>query len=480
MKKRIISIATFLVLISIGFVYLNKVYITSDSYVNTKEDFKELSKESNIDVVFYGSSYTYRTFNPLMINRSCKTISYNLGSPSLRTSLFDLVLEESLKYTKPKLLILEARYGTMSPIKSEKDKGFQLLALDFIPNYSLQKFKKVRSIYSPKEYLGVFSTLFRNHKKWNEVSYSNLSREIHYDKLQKYTYCGYKGSNKSLASSVNIDSIIFNQDSLLTKLNLTIKNDFSRFAEIAAKNNIELLIVTPPYIERLKSSYFFKEFRQFCDSLNLSYMNLNDYSVEMGLTRDDYQDLGHLNTSGSNKTTKFIAKYINDNYQLPDRSSETIWKSSEQEYNKYASLFQEVDYSSIDNKSINTIFDEGYEFDSRIKLEKITVVPVGHDRYNMFLFFNKETDLDYLKTFTLASILYPKDPMLLISEKERKAKKKKIGSQIKIITIENKPVTIIKNIEITPKEFRLLKFYLYKSNNVLNDNMLKLGNVEFD
>src|SRR5690606_36655726 len=106
MKKRIIYIIILLFFLTAAFIYLNRIFASAHYYVNAIEDFKELANETNIDVIVYGSSHAYTAFNPLIINDISKTISFNLGADALKIGLTDLVLNESLKYTKPKLVIL--------------------------------------------------------------------------------------------------------------------------------------------------------------------------------------------------------------------------------------------------------------------------------------------------------------------------------------------------------------------------------------
>src|SRR5690606_26657009 len=118
------------------------------SDVCSSDLYKSLTKKTNVDILFYGSSHAYTTFNPMIIDDKCKTISYNLGSAALYISLTDLVLKETLKRTKPKLIILEVYEGTVREVISERNKGFQLRALDIIPNYSIEKINSIKNIFS--------------------------------------------------------------------------------------------------------------------------------------------------------------------------------------------------------------------------------------------------------------------------------------------------------------------------------------------
>ncbi|MFK5982773.1 MAG: hypothetical protein QM499_07660, partial [Flavobacteriaceae bacterium] len=66
MKQRIFSILGFLILFVGMFIYLNKLFTSSNHYNNTFEDFTELANKTNIDLIFYGSSHSYTAYNPLI------------------------------------------------------------------------------------------------------------------------------------------------------------------------------------------------------------------------------------------------------------------------------------------------------------------------------------------------------------------------------------------------------------------------------
>jgi hypothetical protein len=123
-----------------------------------------------------------------------------LGSAALSLSLTDIVLKETLKHTKPKLIVLEIYKGSLLKPSSKVVKGYQLRALDIISNFSLEKYERMKNIYTPKEYLGVYFPLIRNHKKWNEYNLFDLSRRQVLSKNSHFFYAGYRGHYQLLDS----------------------------------------------------------------------------------------------------------------------------------------------------------------------------------------------------------------------------------------------------------------------------------------
>jgi hypothetical protein len=345
MGKKVGSILIFLVLLFSLFLYLNKVYATRNIFVNVYEDYTKLSAQANIDVLFYGSSHSYTAFNPLIIDKVCKTISFNLGSAALHVSLAEMTLKETLKNSNPKLVILEVFKGALPIPTSKKAKGYQLRALDIVSNFSLEKYERMKSIYTPKEYLGVYFPLIRNRKKWNEYNLFNLSRRQVLTNRSPFFYAGYRGHNKMLDSVSKKRYKTFKEktvaiDSSISFINDQSKQDIKNFIATAKKRGIEVLVISSPDLRvRFDNYRIFDEFKALCEISGASFLNLNDYYREMELILGDFMDPGHLNIYGGTKVSTFLANYINEHYSLPDRSSETVWKDTYKIYEDSKDLF---------------------------------------------------------------------------------------------------------------------------------------------
>lgn len=56
----------------------------------------------------------------------------------------------------------------------------------------------------------------------------------------------------------------------------------------------------------------------------------------MGLDwQHDFYNSKHVNYVGAEKYTDYLVKYINENYELPDRRGDERYKSWEKAYDKY-------------------------------------------------------------------------------------------------------------------------------------------------
>lgn len=340
MKKLIVRILGVFVFCCIVFMLLNKLFVSKHYYINTTEEFKSFTKQKELDIVFYGSSHTFQTFNPLIIDQECKTNSFNLGSDGLKMRFTDLVLRESLKHTKPKLIVLEVYRGSLTEAKTKKAKGYQLRALDFASNLSWAKLKKVSNNYRLNEIPSVLSPLVRNHSNWYNIDYFNFDRKISVNSKNTYFYRGFVGSTKVIKGKQRERFKKFKSKKIVRNpkkkmISNISKEDIIGFIDIAKKNGIEVLLVSSPDLRARYNNYvFFDELDQICKDQDVHFLNLNDFYKEIKLNLNDFRDPGHLNVVGTSKTTRFLAKYINKNYSFKDRSNEEGWKEKSNEVKK--------------------------------------------------------------------------------------------------------------------------------------------------
>ncbi|WP_443634538.1 hypothetical protein ABXT64_05370 [Candidatus Marifrigoribacter sp. Uisw_064] len=409
-RKTTVSILSFLVLFSLVFIYLNEVFKSEHHYINTSEDFTVLAEKTNIDVIFYGSSHSYTAFNPLIVDDICKTVSYNLGSDALKVELTDLVLVESLKKTKPKLVILEVYPPTLRPVKGKEDKAFHLRAMDVVPNVSLLKAEKTLKIYEPKEYLGVMFPLIRNHSKWKTNKFFNLSRRKKLDSTKNYFYGGFIGAINVMSLEEQEKYKDFNKEPLNNDPNRSwltdlAKEDIKRFVDLAKNTGAEVLIVSSPDPRaRVSFNYYiFSELETLCHSLDISFLNLNDYLNEMNLNVIDFKDNSHLNTYGSTKATMFLANYIKEHYSLKDRSTDDVWKFSQKkhaEFKNMYSFFKPVSFKRELNETVLKF----------ITIKELEILSYQKEKLN----FRVKLDSSFIGSgeenkYRLAIHIYPKD-----------------------------------------------------------------------
>jgi len=454
MKKTLKKLLFLGFLISGVFMYLNMVFKTPHFQENTRKTFNALSSKTNIDVIFYGSSRSFRTFNPLIVDAYANTVSFNLGGEAQRVPITDLILEESLKKTNPKLAVLEIHNYSLRFPEDPKRKGVQLRSLDFVSFHSINKLNKVLKYYAPKELLGVYFPLIRNHEKWKNRKYFRLDKSI---KTKDYFNRGYLGSMDKF-NDEDEKFIEFNSESIIPKrgkktITEIDKNNILTFISIAKQNNIDVLIVSAPDMRSKYHNYtFFDELNDICIEQGLNYINFNDHYKELNIGYDDFQDPGHLNIHGSIKASVFLSNYINKHYNLPDRSTEELWKENQK-------LLE--DFNDISNSVKERIFEKKI---SAPLLENVTINNVKvigtKNKYRITLnVSNPDAVETYLSNYNLGVHLFPKkrDKHLL----KKWSKKKDWDFDLVNVNLEKQQDSIYFELDSSIKNIDKIELFLY-------------------
>lgn len=137
-------------------------------------------------------------------------------------------------------------------------------------------------------------------------------------------------------------------------------------------------------------------------------------------------------------------------------------------------LYQKTD---LDLDNLDLIFDQGFDFDDDIFIEKIGLKEVQKDIYNIFFLLGKESNLKKIEELKLGLIFYPSDLSLLVTEKEKKQGCIKTGVSTKIKSNGDKLFLMHSKIKLSPKAFKTLRFYFYDKQNKITGENLILNNI---
>lgn len=476
---------------------LNKIFL--NNYVpfrDTIDLYKRTAKDS-IDVIFFGSSHAFSTFNPEIIDKSLGTYTYNFGSADQRINVTNYLLQEILEETKPKLVILEVFLGAIKPPDSDESKGFQLNVIDNMP-FSLKKVILANEIYDFKEFLSVFSPTIRNHKKWYEMLVFGRDQIIENRRKNEKNIRGFVGSNEEIQPDIkskykgfykksyqlrnveNSDTVGFEQ----------YKNRILEFIKIADAYNVKVLLVTAPYISALYSEEILKfesNINKLADSLNVNYLNYNTKFKELDLRFSDFRDPGHVNIKGSNKVTSTLVNYlVNQGYF--SLKNETYLQSYLNEV-KERTVFDETEMSKLEEQElISSVYKNGYsskkahDFSRGLKATNFTFYSDDSNRYIMIEYENPlPNDFVDKINFGVQGNAYKKDYNLLpIWAKEKNVNRVTWIVKPEIMNNDGKGLimlTLQKKCEIDNwEEFRL---YYVDNNKDITGNRLDFKNVYF-
>ncbi len=346
--KKIIQTICFIIGLGIILMFTSNIMTRkSGGKINMIRSFYDLDKNS-LDVLCIGSSHAYYGFQPNVLWNEKGITSYIMGSPSQTMVCSYYLLEEALKYQKPKVVLLEGYYfittkasineHTLRSVTDEMRMGGPRLAL----------LRETVSDLPWKEQLSYYFPFLLYHNRWNDLN--------EYD----FRYCRYlKGSRVTTTCEPYADP---GMDVKARDVPDLAKEYFEKILALCRKNNIELVVFEAPFTDTDG------EKREWYNLALGTAIGMEDYLAEhevpylffqkSDMAKIDFsKDLfnaQHLNTYGAEKLTRCIGDFLVERYGLKSHKGEASYSQWDKDFEDYLKEFngdsgtEEVDGSMND------------------------------------------------------------------------------------------------------------------------------------
>lgn len=342
LKSKVLSVLAFLLILI--FILRSVSYIMR---VNgpTKDRFAGFYAEEkdSIDVMMFGSSTVASSFIPAYMWHEYGFTSYPLSSNSIRPKAIKYLIEESLKYQKPKLILVETRTFIASDDEQAEDEGHIREVVDNM-NYSIHRIKTINALtdkfddkypfyFDIMKYHSNYGLLFQP-EEWKKYDYKvkNISKGFEL-KNGKMAYRAKEENKQPGDYSYNKMPIPAAQEEVLRDL-----------LDYTKENNLQVLFVVSP---------------RDCDANydgNMCYMKeiVNDYGFEFIDTNELFEELqfdyrfdmddgAHTNVWGAVKVSDFVGKYISENYLNNISHSEKVKKDWDEAYEYFNEIYENTE-----------------------------------------------------------------------------------------------------------------------------------------
>lgn len=287
-------------LVPFGFLKKNLVYpLGGKGFTFTR--LAEVDSVANVDVLFLGSSHSYRGFDP-RIFASSGLRTFNLGSPSQTPLQTRILLEKYLEKLNPKLVVYEVYPATF------QNDGLES-ALDLIANSDCSScsFELTKSTENVKAYnaliYDVVASVFGFNKGFQEPVIKGNDQ---------YVLGGYVESEETLNESPVTDKMRRNWVNDKWEFRDSQWEEFLSVLAMLKERNIAVELIQMPVT--LPAFQLYKNNTQI-DSLfesQGSYLNLNGVSVLDD--NSDFIDYHHLSQTGVENVNKTLLELILPKY----------------------------------------------------------------------------------------------------------------------------------------------------------------------
>ena len=268
----------------------------------------KLLEENSLDVVFLGASQTFTGIDAGRLTREFGIESFDLCSSGQIMSMMPLYFDYALKTQTPKIVMVEVysifddptgcydsslawNYG---PMPASKEKYQSLLKV-----FGGDKWKAFEYCYLPylvyhsrwsSFYPSLFYKYYINPKDSVDISNRGFYGRDHVEQVTIQYY-----ENDEITQRIIPES---NQDDMLY------------MKKVCDQKGIQLVFYKSPSADWSRSDSI--STKSFMKDNGLTFIDLNDYIDEIGIDAStDFHSVNHLNVSGAEKTTEYLASILN-------------------------------------------------------------------------------------------------------------------------------------------------------------------------
>lgn len=322
MKKSIVRVGCFLVILLLILCYCNSVFKLKQIHgiYNLTKYYEQ--DTNSVDVLILGSSHAYQNINTGTLWDEQGMSTYILAGavqPMWNTYFY---LKEALKTQKPKLIILEG-FSTMLTQDFMEDK--YIVFNNFGLRWSRDKIESIK-VSAPSE-------------RWVEFFLEYIQYHTRYAELTKEDFLRNQGDplfNDWKGFYCNMLTTPFSPEDMsdiTERCNLTEKTEkyYRAILCLAKESGIPILVVISPY-PGLRSEFqkCFNRAGDIAEEEGVPFLNCNLILQEIGIDFSvDAADNDHLNYKGSRKYSSYLGKFISERYDLPDHRGEQEYASWE-------------------------------------------------------------------------------------------------------------------------------------------------------
>lgn len=276
-------------------------------------------EKDSLDVVLFGSSAISHFMNNPVLWEEYSLTAYNLGSSNQSCYALELMIDEVQKTQSPQLYIVETRKFLFAEDKSTNQKSFPYLFDNM--NYSLKRLEVINYLYDDwGQRLNSYLDIISYHDSWEDFSYDNLK---YIDNKIDNPTKGWKTRKK--IKKFKYPELLPVEEANELPIAPATEEALVSLMKKCKKENIEVLFLATPWKINEESQRKNMYLSRIIEENGFQFLDCNQHVDEIGLdfTRD-YWDTRHTNVFGSEKVTKYIGNYIQENYHLSTEHTEKV------------------------------------------------------------------------------------------------------------------------------------------------------------
>ncbi|MBD5395184.1 MAG: SGNH/GDSL hydrolase family protein [Lachnospiraceae bacterium] len=314
--KNIIRITCSAAVILIGLFLLQRLLIPK--YVSEVVEGRLIEEyyndEKDHDVIFIGDCEVYENFSPIVLWKEYGINSYIRGSAQQLIWQSYYLLEDTLRYEKPDVVIFNVL--AMQYDKPQKE-AYNRMTLEGM-RWSSSKVKAINASMTENEkFLDYVFPILRYHSRWKELGSEDVSYMFRDKTVSHNGY--YMRVDVRPAENVPEGKILADY-----RFGENAYDYLDKITSLCKENDIQLVLIKAPSLYPFWYDEWEEQMEEYARENDLLYINFLELTDETGLdfTKDTYDGGLHMNLSGAEKITKYLGEILEEEYDLPDRRGE--------------------------------------------------------------------------------------------------------------------------------------------------------------
>ena len=301
-------------------------------------------ERKDYDVIFIGDCEVYENFSPITLWEEYGINSYIRGSAEQYIWQSYYILEDTLRYHTPEVVIFNVQALQFNESQSEAYNRMTLEGME----WSVSKIKAIQaSMKEEEQFLDYVFPILRYHSRWNELTTNDLLYMFENKKVSHNGY--YMRVDVKPVRTIPKKRVLADY-----RFGENAWNYLEKINELCKEKGIDLILIKAPSLYPHWYEEWDAQVETFAQEEGLKFINFLDFIEEIGIDYNtDTYDAGlHMNLSGAEKLSKYLGEVLITEYQILDRRTETEWNAiweekiefyevdKKQQYEKYGMIVE--------------------------------------------------------------------------------------------------------------------------------------------
>lgn len=280
-------------------------------------------EKKDYDVVFVGDCEVYENFSPITLWEEYGVNSYIRGSAEQYIWQSYYILEDTLRYHTPEVVIFNVQAMQFNESQSEAYNRMTIEGME----WSMSKYNAIlASMKEDEQFLDYVFPILRYHSRWNELTANDF----------KYMFATEKVSHNGYYMRVDVKPVTtIPPERVLADYNFgdNAWKYLTMMADLCEEKGIDLVLIKAPSLYPHWYDEWDAQIEDFAKERNLKFINFLDLIDEIGIDYNtDTYDAGlHMNLSGAEKLSKYLGNVLTTEFGVPDRRGDEAWSAIWQE-----------------------------------------------------------------------------------------------------------------------------------------------------